>query len=81
MQIEYAGKRVAVGSATHWWIANSVGLLSRYVRNQWGEIEVLLHHLPTEYRKSGTEIVSDEKLVSNGNICCALDILDTFDRG
>ena len=58
-----------------------MGLLSRYNRATWDEMQDLLQHLPEEYKKRGENVVNEGRYISNATIKCALDGVDTAARG
>lgn len=78
-QVDAAGKRAAVGMATHWCITSSVGLLFRYDMAHWKEMKGPLQHRPEQYLKRGKEL-EQGKVISNDTIRCALESVDTAAR-
>lgn len=58
-------------------ISNIQGLLERYDRAHWDEMEQLLQHLPKENTKRSHQIVKEGQLTSNNSIRYALNSADS----
>ena len=79
-RLESIGKRVNIQAASQMRVANSIGLLSRYNRAQWDEMEDILQYLPDEQKERAAAILEEGRTVSNNTITCAADAADTAAR-